>query len=723
MLGGPEEEGLAGSSVAGVDFDSSGRAFADVTDVNSIGKVTTGRRQLTEDEVNERLADQANAQNAQLIAEAEEAIALQEQMAAGELPGLGDPSLGGAGGPVPLGGFDVSRPQTEADQAQLKNINAQLSATTTTRSPEPKYPIVQEQHRNLVGSADPLPIEPWRPDMVDPSEFVPFDPEFDEQAMIAEFKPPPREEGEDMESWQLRAADEMQQHKLAVSGEALANRFAKEHNDELLKRSKAEYELKVAEIRELTASSNDPEGLGLPGHKSVLQAEMDVAKEGASATLDQAQTVAELQAETAKISRKGHEALADEIAAADERIAEQEKAMANLSETRAAAQERAEAMPAPDRKRFFKNMTGGQRFWAVLGAIGGGLAGSSKSVQMLYQLAESDYREQVDAVDKAQSEAHLADSEISSARGIFRDMRAALNDKVSLKHEWIAMQLDDAARTIEAEIARTNVPIVKAELEKMLIGVRRKSDLERQASELRVATTPRFNVSTRASVRGPEREVLEDTAKQLRGDVSAAKKREPGLVQEEGKVGAKLAEDRRKEAKADARQAEQDKRLNLQGEGGITRQAAKATDKAFKHVAVVDRMDKFLRKYEGQNIAGRGASAFFATEEGRTVRAEIEANLIDVLFANSGANVPESEFERDQKRIVQGWGDEELMRNVHRELERAAGKVKATLVPLTDEARAHFMSGLEREGFNTARYGATGKSAAEVAAELGGEVR
>jgi hypothetical protein len=607
----------------------------------------------------------------------------------------------------------------QGDMQDKANLEAQLRATQTTVSPNVRYPFAQLKGRNTFGSQEEAQLPEWDESMVDPSTLMFVDPDFDYARELEEFEPPARFENETREAHTQRAKDAFELHKGILDGKQENNRLAEAHN---LRRIEASQEaLAVANEEERTRLRENPDitEVGTPGAQGELEFGMNTTKEAVAAETAQAQAVADTRAKTTELFVEESQMVRDQI---DEKAAMQQRQdedLGALLEARDAATTAVRNMPNAEAGAFFKNMSGGQKFWAILGAIGGGLAGTSHSVDQLYELAARDYQMQLDKIQKGRDDLSEISTQIDATQGVFRDLQKSVNDTSVLKQEWMGLYGESIAMVLEAEIARTNVPRVKAEGKALLLQVRQKQDAIREQVGLEVATTARNNVKTEYLLKGEARRQKRADLKDVNASINKAKDRAPDLMAKaagkESDVFLKTAETEAKLKKA-AGEA-------TYGAKGSIQQAQTLVAKVGPLVAISDLAAKFITEHEGKDIAGRGgADAYWKSEEGRATKAEL-MDIVEVLLrARTGAAASDKEQERAELAMFQGLGDDELIANLNRIVNTSSTFVKANLGALDDRARAHLMKGWEREKIDITVYNKTSESNESIAKRLGGRV-
>jgi len=272
------------------------------------------------------------------------------------------------------------------------------------------------------------------------------------------FIPPPPEAGEDEWSYmarvqQLQAEDEQRQ---------------------------------IAEAQTL----GDVRDIGRDGHLGMAEAQVQAVEGVGAAELQQAERVAEVQRQTAEASR----AATEEARAADAERRDfarvQRDAIDQAQAVQADARERLQALPELDPNRSFKSMDGGAKFWAILGSLAGGAIGSNEVPNRLMEIAGRDLETQKANAAQTFDAASAADAGVAQQTGLYRDLLSAAGDEASADAMFLQLQLEDAARELEAQLAETTIPKLQAELQQSLVGVRQQIDAQQRAINVKLATTP-----------------------------------------------------------------------------------------------------------------------------------------------------------------------------------------------------------------------------------------
>ena len=317
-------------------------------------------------------------------------------------------------------------------------LDALGQPVTYGRKANPMRPIVERDAQNFYGGGS-LQLEP--------------------------FIPPPPEAGEDEWSYmervqQLQAEDQQRQ---------------------------------ITEAQTL----GDVRDIGRDGHLGMGEAQLQAAENVSAAELQQAERVAEVQRKTAEASR----AATAEVRAADaERrdFARQKRdALDQVLAVQADARERLQSLPELDPNRSFKSMEGGAKFWAILGSLAGGAIGSNEVPSRLMEIASRDLDAQKANAAQVFDAAAAADAGVAQQTALYRDLLAAAGDEAAADAMFLQLQLEDAARELEAQLAETTVPKLQAELQQSLVGVRQQIDAQQRAVDVQLASTPKsFLVQT-----------------------------------------------------------------------------------------------------------------------------------------------------------------------------------------------------------------------------------
>lgn len=394
----------------------------------------------------------------------------------------------------------------------------------------------------------------------------------------------------------------------------------------------------------------DVRDIGKSGHLGMAEAELQAAENVGSAELEQIERVAQVQGEAADKSRLAMEEAARARQEALDFADTQRAAMAALQETQKTASAKLQALPELDPNRAFKSMSGGAKFWAVLGGLAGGMIGSTDVVDRLAGIAQQDLEAQKANAAQAFDQSASADAAVSQQLNIYRELQAAVGEAAD--PTWLKMQYEDAEQMLQAELARTTLPVEQAKLQESLVGLRGKINDEQMRIDALLATTPHNIVTSYDPVGARNRRKIEkqiDKERDFERDLTKL-----GIAGEEAGLERKA---RLAEKKADA-----GKEKTTQAQG-LVAQHAKETARLR---GTTTGLKSFREKFRTGDIEGRGLGAYFATEEGRAVREDLKEYARRQIRGESGANTPENEIEDRADSLMAGWGDNELLQNVDR---------------------------------------------------------
>jgi hypothetical protein len=241
----------------------------------------------------------------------------------------------------------------------------------------------------------------------------------------------------------------------------------------------------------------DVRDIGRDGNLGMGEAQVQAAEGVGAAELQQAERVAEVQRQTAEASRAATaEARAADVERRDfARV--QRDAIDQAQAVQSDARERLQSLPELDPNRSFKSMEGGAKFWAILGSLAGGAIGSNEVPNRLMEIASRDLDAQKANAAQVFDAAASADAGVAQQTGLYRDLLSAAGDEAAADAMFLQLQLEDAARELEAQLAETTVPKLQAELQQSLVGVRQQIDAQQRAVDVQLATTPKsFLVQT-----------------------------------------------------------------------------------------------------------------------------------------------------------------------------------------------------------------------------------
>lgn len=476
-------------------------------------------------------------------------------------------------------------------------LDALGQPVTYGRKANPMRPIVERDAQNFYGGGS-LQLEP--------------------------FIPPPPEAGEDEWSYmervqQLQAEDQQRQ---------------------------------ITEAQTL----GDVRDIGRDGHLGMGEAQLQAAENVSAAELQQAERVAEVQRKTAEASR----AATAEVRAADaERrdFARQKRdALDQVLAVQADARERLQSLPELDPNRSFKSMEGGAKFWAILGSLAGGAIGSNEVPSRLMEIASRDLDAQKANAAQVFDAAAAADAGVAQQTALYRDLLAAAGDEAAADAMFLQLQLEDAARELEAQLAETTVPKLQAELQQSLVGVRQQIDAQQRAVDVQLASTPKsFLVQTGGL--GPRSRKL-------------AEKRVARLEEERFKLQMAGIE-------GEEKQAERDLKREIEGGKSAKEADAKTAEQAYAFGKDVEKIDTTIAGIDemlgASDIAGYGFTASPLPEvlsSGKAAtNAQIDLILDELARLKSGAAITEDEWEMYDKMLRGGTtigGEERLRENLRR---------------------------------------------------------
>lgn len=308
---------------------------------------------------------------------------------------------------------------------------------------------------------------------------------------------------------------------------------------------------------EAAGTLGDVRDIGASGHLGSAEASIQ-AKEGTGAAeIEQLERVAQVQKDAAEMSMQ---ATADAQAADQQRrdfANQQREAIAVQQQVQQQARAKLQALPEMDHDRTFKSQSGGDLFWTLIGSLAGGAIGSTDVLDRLAARAQQDLEVQKANAAQTFDAANAADAAVGQQMGLYRDLLGAAGDEAAADAMFLQLQLEDAARLLEAEMSRTTVPVAKAQLQESLVGLKAQIDQQQQVIETRLATTPESFLRTvdplGAGVRGKlekraerlEKERTDFQMKGVEGEGKYAEKaydRETKMLEKGAERETKLAE-------------------------------------------------------------------------------------------------------------------------------------------------------------------------------------
>jgi hypothetical protein len=452
----------------------------------------------------------------------------------------------------------------------------------------------------------------------------------------------------------------------------------------------------------------DVRDIGAPGHLGMGEAQLQAAENVGSADLAQAGAVAEAQRQAAETSRI---ATAEARAADDERrnfARVQRDAIEQAQAVQADMRERLQALPELDPNRSFKSMNGGGIFWAILGSLAGGAIGSNEIPNMLMDVAARDLDAQKANAAQAFDAAASADAGVAQQTGLYRDLLNAAGDEAAADAMFLQLQLEDAERMLQAQLAETTVPKLQAEIQQSMVGLRQQIDAQQKVIDMTLATTPERITKTFDPLGRRTRDLLMKRAERI--------EKERTDFQMKGVEGEEKALDR--EGRIREKQAEGGKERTTQAQA----LAATHAKEVAKMQAATSILNDFVNKARKGDVAGRGMDTYFATEDGRNVRETIKEGLRRQLRYESQGVIGEDEIEDRVDSMMSGWGDNELLSNAERLINANATEIEAREYGLPEEARQIYYRNPDLAPLPARGAGRPSKGADDDAATLGGRV-
>jgi hypothetical protein len=390
------------------------------------------------------------------------------------------------------------------------------------------------------------------------------------------------------------------------------------------------------------ATLGDVRNIGASGHLGMREAKLQGAEGVGAAELDQQERVAQTLKETAEMSRAATaEARARDIENREfARV--QRDAIAEAQATQADLRERVQALPELDANRTFKSMSGGAKFLAMLGSLAGGAIGSSEVNDRLFAIAEQDLETQKANAAQTFDVANAADAAVGQQMGLYRELLGAAGDEAAADAMFLQAQLDDAATMLEAQLAETTVPLLRAQIQESLVGLRAQIDQQQQVIDVKLATTPHSFTTTKGSLGPRKRKKLEERALRLEKERTDFQMKG---VESEGKYAEKAYD---RETKMMEKGAERETKL-----------AEKAADKDFEIKKASDEwgavetlVDDFL-KANPDEIAGVGAP--MGGEQADRIRTRAFKNALELMATSGFTGATASDRQAEQiKSLVDG---------------------------------------------------------------------
>lgn len=455
----------------------------------------------------------------------------------------------------------------------------------------------------------------------------------------------------------------------------------------------------------------DVRDIGKSGYLGMREAKLQAAEGVGSAELQQAERVAQVQRDAAEMSR---------VATAEARAADQERrdfarvqrdAIEQAQAVQADAREKLQALPELDPNRAFKSMDGGAKFWAILGSLAGGMIGSTQVNDRLFQIAQTDLETQKANAAQTFDTAAAADAGVGQQMGLYRELLGAAGDEAAADAMFLQLQLEDAAQMLEAQLSETTVPVLQAQIQESLVGLRQQIDQQQQVIDVKLATTPHTFTRTVDPLGPRTRKKLEDRALRLEKERTDFQKM--GIESEE----KGLERDLKREIEGGKAKIEA-----ARGQGGYQREAWDFAQKAAPYVAVNAALADVTERYQDKDAPGRGLSAYFWSEEGRALREDIKETMRRQLRSESGAVIGEDELEDRFNSTYSGLGDTELFSNLERLRKQNARFVQSLKAGISDDAVNFYDDNLTKRSGIKRSVQAVGGTAEQDAATLGGRV-
>ena len=288
-------------------------------------------------------------------------------------------------------------------------------------------------------------------------------PPFDVNAAADSFVPPMRLESETREEYTARTRAKAQQHIQLARAEHAA--------------SEAKYLANSQEWRqmydeEILNRSRDMSLIAEEGGPNIFEAEVAGHTWRTEAEQTQLSTAAQQMSQSAAELKASAQAIAQNEAARQQRVENEFQAAKVVQDTLRDARQRLEAQPDPDAGRYFKSMSGGQKFLAILGSILTGWNGSAMVPQMLLQLAEKDLEAQKATIGKRQAEVDASATEHAGQMSIYNHILSQVKDERTADLMHLSLQMETAEQMLQAEMARTTVDVHKAAMYQAMVGIK-----------------------------------------------------------------------------------------------------------------------------------------------------------------------------------------------------------------------------------------------------------
>lgn len=324
--------------------------------------------------------------------------------------------------------------------------------------------------------------------------------DFDVNAAADTFEPPMRLESETHAEYTQRTRAMAQQHIKSAEAEHLSLQLAYEND---MQGYRSMYE------EEMRANARDMSKIAEPGGPNIFQAQTEGHTWKTEAEQTQLQTVASRLEQTAAEMRDATAQVRSAEEARQQRVEDEHIAAQVVQDTLKSARERLDAQPDPDAGRYFRSMSGGQKFLALLGGILTGWNGSTMMPQMLMQLAERDLESQKAAIAKRQAEVGAASIEHAGQMSIYQHVLAQVKDERAADLMVLSLQMEDAERMLASEMARTTVDIHKASMYQIMVGLKEQQAKLFYELQARIKAMPdKIAVGGRSVLTDDQRKVL-----------------------------------------------------------------------------------------------------------------------------------------------------------------------------------------------------------------------
>lgn len=234
----------------------------------------------------------------------------------------------------------------------------------------------------------------------------------------------------------------------------------------------------------------DPGMIAEAGGPNIMQAAVSGLTQRTEAEQYQLETAASRLEQTAATVSESVAAIQANEQARQERVALEVEANHQVQKTLQAARRRYEAMDTPDSQRYFKSMTGSQKFLAIVGSIMTGWNGSQMVPQMLLQLASQDLEAQKAGLAKGQAEVRHAAVEHDAQMNVYQSILNQVKDERSADLIKLSLDMQDAEAMFAAEMARTTIEVHKAQMYEAMVGLKAQQANLLAELKLRAAAVP-----------------------------------------------------------------------------------------------------------------------------------------------------------------------------------------------------------------------------------------